>query len=73
MARLNPCPSCRDAFSLSMFSPCAPDEHFVQNAPARAEANSRTYLPRKNFGPKKAQGLKPGFLLGLYGPTEVVR
>jgi hypothetical protein len=29
-------------------------------------------LPRKNFGPKKAQGLKPGFLLGLCGPTEVV-
>jgi hypothetical protein len=32
-ARLNPCPSCRDAFSLSLFSACAPDEHFVQNAP----------------------------------------
>jgi hypothetical protein len=32
MARLNPCPSCRDAFSLSRFSACAPDEHFVQNA-----------------------------------------
>jgi hypothetical protein len=26
MARLNPCPSCRDAFSLSMFGACAPDE-----------------------------------------------
>jgi hypothetical protein len=24
------------------------------------------------LGRKKAQGLKPGFLLGLYGPTEVV-
>jgi hypothetical protein len=26
MARLKPCPSCRDAFSLSMFGACAPDE-----------------------------------------------
>jgi hypothetical protein len=26
MARLNPCPSCRDALSLSMFGACAPDE-----------------------------------------------
>ncbi len=32
-ARLNPCPSCRDAFSLSMFSVCTPDDHFVRNAP----------------------------------------
>jgi hypothetical protein len=31
-ARLNPCPSCRDAFSLS-FGAVAPNQQFVQNAP----------------------------------------
>jgi hypothetical protein len=29
-------------------------------------------LSGENSEPEKAQGLKPGFLLGLYGPTEVV-
>jgi hypothetical protein len=28
-----PVPFVQRGFSLSMFSPCAPDEHFVQNAP----------------------------------------
>ena len=46
MARLNPCPSCRDAF----LSACL------------------AVAPRRSL--EKAQGLKPGFLLGLYGPTE---
>jgi hypothetical protein len=32
VARLNPCPSWRDACSLSMFNARAPDKHFAQNA-----------------------------------------
>jgi len=47
-ARLKPCPSFRDAFSISMLGACAPDDHCrAECAKAKAQANSLLIL----FGP----------------------
>jgi hypothetical protein len=56
--RLNPCPSCRDAFSLSMFNPCARADHFVQNAPWQAP---KPILFSNLYGPTKQDAENAGF------------
>ena len=75
-ARLNPCPSCRYAFPSACLAlaPRTSTSCRMRRSKGSSQFSypARIYLPRKNFGRKKAQGLKPGFLLGLCGPTEVV-
>jgi hypothetical protein len=70
MARLNPCPSSRDAFSLSVFSPCAPGEHLVQNAPQQRLkpilVSCSNLLAQKEFWAEKSPGAKARIFVGPY-------
>ena len=72
-ARLNPCPSCRYAFPSACLAlaPRTSTSCRMRRSKGSSQFSypARIYLPRKNFGPKKAQGLKPGFLWGLCGPV----
>ena len=69
-ARLNPCPSCRYAFPSACLAlaPRTSTSCRMRRSKGSSQFSypARIYLPRKNFGPKKAQGLKPEFVGPLW-------